>query len=66
MDFKKDPYLETLCDHCCSDRYKDYRYKCHRAYQSIIKKGKKSFRKSTCEVSAERRRLGMDVQQMLL
>ena len=40
MDFKKDPYLETICNHYCSEHYKDYRNNCHREYKNIIKEGK--------------------------
>ncbi|KAF4391765.1 hypothetical protein F8388_017360 [Cannabis sativa] len=40
IDFKKDPYLETICNHYCQERYRGYRNKCHSKYKSLIEEGK--------------------------
>ncbi|KAF4372678.1 hypothetical protein G4B88_030227 [Cannabis sativa] len=40
IDFKKDPYLETICNHYCQERYRGYRNKCHYKYKSLIEEGK--------------------------
>ncbi|KAF4364741.1 hypothetical protein F8388_013772 [Cannabis sativa] len=40
IDFKKDPYLETICNHYCQERYRGSRNKCHSKYKSLIEEGK--------------------------